>query len=118
MRYMGRSICRRVVELTQQRREFNSLQRADSCFPTPLRTESLYTRILVGLKERFKAYVSNAFREIFQLHIAPLDERVEYIAYPQNWNNPSPTLVRDRRRVTDTSFSLLVRQRLHAQSDG
>src|SRR4030095_12146541 len=73
MRYMGRSICRRVVELTQQRHEFNSLQRADSCFPTPLRTESLYTRILVGLKERFKACVSNAFREIFQFHIAPTE---------------------------------------------
>src|SRR4030095_14948970 len=71
MRYMGRSICRRVVELTQQRREFNSLQRADSCFPTPLRTEALHTRILVGLKERFKACVSDAFREVFRFHIAP-----------------------------------------------
>ena len=75
---------------------------------------SLYTRILVGLKERFKACISNAFREIFQLHIAPLDERLdlEYIAYPQNWNNPSPTLVRDRRmeptpvflRLSDSDF--------------
>ena len=93
-----------MFELTQQRREFNSLQRADSCFPTPLGTESLYTRILVGLKERFKACVSNAFREIFQFHIAPLDERLEYIAYLQNWNNLSPILVRDRRMVTDAGF--------------
>ena len=57
----------------QQRREFNSLQRADSRFPTPLRTEALHTRILVCLKDRFKACVSNAFREIFQLHIAPTE---------------------------------------------
>ena len=68
MRYMGRSICRLLFELTQQRREFNCLQRADSCFPTTLRTEALYTRILVCLKDRFKACVSNAFRKIFQFH--------------------------------------------------
>ena len=83
-----------MFELTQQRRQFNCLQRADSYFPTPLRTEALYTRILVGLKERFKACVSNAFGEIFQLpYSSHRTERLEYIAYPQDWNNTGPTLV-------------------------
>src|SRR5215475_714090 len=62
-----------MFELTQQRREFNCPHRADSCFPTPLRTEALYTGILVCLKGRFNASVSNTFGEIFQIHIAPIE---------------------------------------------
>jgi hypothetical protein len=38
---------------------------AYGCFPTPLGTEALYTRILICLMDRFKACVSNAFGEIF-----------------------------------------------------
>jgi hypothetical protein len=54
-----------MLELTQQRREIKCPQRAYSCFPTPLSAEALYPRILVFLKDRFKACVSNAFGEIF-----------------------------------------------------
>ncbi len=68
---MGRSVCWRVLELAQQRREFNCLQRAYSGFPTPLGTEALYTRILVCLKDRFKACLSNPFGEIFHVHRVP-----------------------------------------------
>ena len=60
----------------QQRREFNCPQRANSCFPSPLRTEALYTRILVCLKDRFNACVSNTFGKIIEVHIAP--ERTPY----------------------------------------
>jgi hypothetical protein len=42
-----------------------SAARPYSCFPTPFSTETLYPRILVFLKNRFKACVSNAFGEIF-----------------------------------------------------
>mgnify|MGYP007054664377 CR=1 FL=1 len=62
-----------MFELTQQQRQFNCLERADRCFPTPLRAEALYTRIFLGLKERFKARGSNALGEIFQFHIAPTE---------------------------------------------
>ena len=68
-----------MFKLTQQRRQFNCLQRADSYFPTPLRAEALYPRILVGLKERFKACVANAFGKIFQFHIAPKEENDESV---------------------------------------
>ena len=54
-----------MLELTQQRREIKCLQRAYSRFPTPLSTEALYPRILVCLKDRLKACISNAFGEIF-----------------------------------------------------
>ena len=54
-----------VLELTQQRCEIKCPQRAYSCFRTPLSTETLYPRILLFLKDRFKACVSNAFGEIF-----------------------------------------------------
>ena len=60
-----------ALELTQQRREFNCPQRAYSGFPTSLGTETLYTGILVGLKDRFNASLSNAFGEIFHGYIAP-----------------------------------------------
>ena len=49
----------------QQRRDIKCSQRAYSCFPTPLSTQTLYPRILVFLKNRFKACISNAFGEIF-----------------------------------------------------
>ena len=55
----------RMFELTQRPREFHCPQRADSCFPTALRTEAVYTGILVCLKSRFNASVSNTFGEIF-----------------------------------------------------
>ena len=54
-----------MLVLTQQRREIKRSQRAYRCFPTSLSTEALYPRILVGLKDRLKACVSNAFGEIF-----------------------------------------------------
>ena len=41
--------------------------------PTAFCTEALYAGILVCLKGRLKACVSNAFGEIFQFHIAPAD---------------------------------------------
>jgi hypothetical protein len=53
-----------VLELTQQRREIKRSQSAYSCFPTPLSTEALYPRILVCLKDRLKACISNTFGEI------------------------------------------------------
>ena len=52
----------------QQRCEIKCPQRAYSCVPTCLSTETLYPRILLFLKDRFKACVSNAFRKIFQFH--------------------------------------------------
>jgi hypothetical protein len=66
-----------MLELAQQRREFNRLQRADSCFPTTLGTEALYTGILVCLKDRCEACLSNAFGEIFHVYIAPTERRLE-----------------------------------------
>ena len=71
MRDLGTSICRRRLKLTQKRREVNRPQRVDGCFPTSFRTEALHTRILVCLKHRLEACFSDAFGEIFQLHIAP-----------------------------------------------
>ena len=53
-----------MLELTQQRREIKCLQRAYSGFPTSVSTQALYPRILVFLKNRFKACISNAFSEI------------------------------------------------------
>ena len=79
-----------MFELTQQRREFNCLQRADGGFPTAFCTEALYARILVCLKCRLKACVSTAFGEIFQFHIAPADnvyqaaEKDPYASLPLN----------------------------------
>ena len=64
MCHMVRSICGRVRELTQQRREIKCSQRAYGCFPTPLSTQTLYPRILVCLKDCFKACISNTFGEI------------------------------------------------------
>ena len=51
-------------ELTQQRREIKCSQRAYGCFPTPVSTQTLYPRILVCLKDCFKACISNTFGEI------------------------------------------------------
>jgi hypothetical protein len=68
-----------VLELTQQRREIKCPQRAYSCFPTPLSTEALYTGILVCLKDRFKACISNAFCEIFEVHNS--SHRTEGLTY-------------------------------------
>ena len=53
-----------MLKLTQQRREIKCSQRAYSGFPTPLSTEALYPRILVCLKDRLKACISNTFGEI------------------------------------------------------
>ena len=78
MRYLGTSICRRLLKLTQQRREVNRPQRVDGCFPTSFRTEALHTRVLVCLKDRLEACFSDTFGEIFQLHIAPRKNGVIY----------------------------------------
>jgi hypothetical protein len=65
-----------VLELTQQRGEIKCPQRVYSRLPTPLSTEAMYTGILVCLKDRFKACVSNASGEIFHVHIAPTERKV------------------------------------------
>ena len=70
-RYIGRSICWRLLKLTHERREVNCSQSVDSGFPTPLRTEALHAGILVCLNDRVEAYLSNAFGEIFYVHILP-----------------------------------------------
>jgi hypothetical protein len=64
-RYIGRSICWRLLKLTHERREVNCSQRVNGGFPTPLRTEALHAGILVCLNDRVEAYLSNAFGEIF-----------------------------------------------------
>jgi hypothetical protein len=77
------SICWRLLKLTQQRGEFNCPQRAYSCFPTPFRTKALHAGILVCLKDRFNACVSNAFGEIFHVHISPIEQvRLEGSDFP------------------------------------
>jgi hypothetical protein len=77
-----RSICR-LLKLTQQRRELKCPKRVDGCFPTPFRTEALHTGVLVCLKDRVKACVSNAFGEIFNVHIAPIERRLSISLHPQ-----------------------------------
>lgn len=96
---MGRSVCWRVLELAQQRREFNCLQRAYSGFPTPLGTEALYTRILVCLKDRFKACLSNPFGEIFHVHRAPRKKAYSISVYPQTGSNEARPKVKPPGQV-------------------
>jgi hypothetical protein len=67
------------LELTQEWREVNCSQRVDGGFPTPLHTEALYAGILICLKDRVGAYLSNVFGEIFHVHIAP--KRCPYERY-------------------------------------
>lgn len=54
-RYIGRSICWRLLKLTHERREVNCSQRVNGSFPTPLRTQALHAGILVRLKDRVEA---------------------------------------------------------------
>jgi hypothetical protein len=62
------------LKLTRERREVNCSQRVNGGFPTPLGTEALHAGILVCLKDRVEAYLSNAFGEIFYVHIAPTEQ--------------------------------------------
>jgi hypothetical protein len=59
------------LKFTQYRSKINCAERAHGRFPATFTTEALYARIIVRLKRRVNACVSNTSGEIFQIHITP-----------------------------------------------
>jgi hypothetical protein len=96
-RCMAWSICCLTLELAQQRHEIKCTKRADRCFATPLGTETLYAGISVRLNHRLKLWVSNAFREIFQVHIHISSAGNEQLLVPLSCHQRRIMTTADRR---------------------
>jgi hypothetical protein len=103
------SICCLTLELAQQRHEIKCTKRADRCFATPLGTETLYAGISVRLNHCLKLWVSNAFREIFQVHIHISSAGNEQLLVPLSCH---------QRRIMTTADRVLRRQVKPCQYSG